>query len=146
MATLSSLKLSAAVKPSSIPTVQMRREKLIKRIWEQCELAKAQQSGTSFTPIKFRTIKDTDTGHRKQVETPKRVKPWWFTTESGKLALSVRYGTKVLELAKGKVAVEVGGEKDLVPTLELITTAVLNGELDTQIDAAANKLRDGFAQ
>ena len=37
-------------------------------------------------------------------------------------------------------------EKDLVPTLELIKTAVVNGELDTQIDAAANKLRDGFAQ
>ena len=52
----------------------------------------------------------------------------------------------VLELARGKVAVEVGGEKDLVPTLELIKTAVLNGELDTQIEAAANKLRDGFTQ
>ncbi len=75
-----------------------------------------------------------------------RVKPWWFVTDAGKLALSVRYGTKVLELAKGKVAVEVGGEKDLVPTLELIKTAVLNGELDTQIEAAALKLRDGFAQ
>ncbi len=44
------------------------------------------------------------------------------------------------------MAVEVGAEKDLVPTLELIKTAVLNGELDTQIEAAANKLRDGFAQ
>jgi len=54
--------------------------------------------------------------------------------------------SKALELAKGKVAVEVGAEKDLVPTLELIKTAVLNGELDTQIEAAANKLRDGFAQ
>ena len=53
---------------------------------------------------------------------------------------------RVLELARGKVAVEVGSEKDLVPTLELIKTAVLNGELDTQIEAAANKLRDGFAQ
>ena len=52
----------------------------------------------------------------------------------------------MLELARGKVAVEVGWEKDLVPTLELIKTAVLNGELDKQIDAAANKLRDGFAQ
>jgi hypothetical protein len=37
-------------------------------------------------------------------------------------------------------------KKDLAPTLELIKTAFLNGELDTQIDAAANKLRDGFAQ
>jgi hypothetical protein len=110
------------------------------------ELAKAQAAGTTFAPVKFRSVVEHDTGIRRQVEMPKRVKPWWFTTESGKLALSVRYGTKVLELAKGKVAVEVGTEKDLVPTLELIKTAVLNGELDTQIDASANKLRDGFAQ
>jgi hypothetical protein len=44
------------------------------------------------------------------------------------------------------VALEVGSEKDLVPTLELIKTAVLNDELDKQIEAAANKLRDGFAK
>ena len=56
------------------------------------------------------------------------------------------YGAKVLELAKGKVAVKVGREKDWVPTLGLIKTAVLNGELDTQIEAAANKLRAGFTQ
>jgi hypothetical protein len=61
MATLSSLKLSAAVKPTSVPAIQLRRNKLVKRLWEQCELAKAQQTGTSFTPIKFRTIKDTYT-------------------------------------------------------------------------------------
>ena len=146
MATLATLKLSAAVKPTHMPAVQLRRNKLAKRLWEQAELAKAQQAGAQFFVTKFRSVVENDTGIRRQVEIPKRVKPWWFTTESGKLALSVRYGTKVLELAKGKVAVEVGTEKDLVPTLELIKTAVLNGELDTQIDAAANKLRDGFAQ
>jgi hypothetical protein len=74
----------------------------------------------------------------------KRIKQWWFVADSGKLVLSVRYGTKVLEVAKGKWAVEVGTEKDLVPTLELLKGAVLAGELDTQIEAAANKLRDGF--
>jgi hypothetical protein len=126
--------------PTSVPAVQLRRNKLVLRLWEQCELAKAQAAGTTFAPVKFRSVVENDTGIRRQVEMPKRVKPWWFTTESGKLALSVRYGTRVLELAKGKVAVEVGSEKDLVPTLELIKTAVLNGELDTQIDAAANKL------
>ncbi len=146
MATLSTLKLSAAAKPADIPAVQVRRNKLVKRLWEQCELARAHQAGTTFAPIKFRSVVENDTGIRRQVETPKRVKPWWFVTDAGKLALSVRYGTRVLELAKGKVSVEVGTEKDLVPTLELIKTAVLNGELDTQIDAAANKLRDGFAQ
>jgi hypothetical protein len=31
-----------------------------------------------------------------------------------------------------------------VPTLDAIKAAVLNGELDGAIDAAANKLRAGF--
>jgi hypothetical protein len=146
MATLSTLKLSAAVKPSSISAVQLRRNKLVRRLWEQCELAKAQASGNVFAPTKMRTVVQSDTGIRHQVETPKRVKPWWFVADSGKLVVEIRYGTTLLELAKGKVAVEVGTESDLVPTLELIKTAVINGELDAQIEVAANKLRDAFSR
>ncbi len=127
-----------------MPAVQMRRNKLAKRLWEQAELAKAQQSGTQFTTTKFRSIVDPTTGLRKQVEVAKRVKQWWFTADNGKLALSVRYGARLLELAKGKYAVEVASEKELVPTLEIIKAAVLAGELDTAIDAASNKLRAGF--
>ena len=52
----------------------------------------------------------------------------------------------MLELAKGKHAVEVGAEKDLVGVLDVIKTAVLAGELDTAIENAANKLRDGFGR
>jgi hypothetical protein len=144
VATLATLKLSTAVKPTHMPAVQVRRNKLAKRLWEQAELAKAQQTGTQFTPTKFRTVVENDTGLRKQVEVNKRIKQWWFTTDSGKLALSVRYGARLLELAKGKFAVELASEKELVPTLEIIKAAVLNGELDAAIDAASNKLRDGF--
>jgi Na+-translocating ferredoxin:NAD+ oxidoreductase RnfC subunit len=146
MATLASLKLSTAVKPTHMPAVQVRRNKLAKRLWEQAELAKAQQAGTQFTATKFRTVVENDTGLRKQVEVNKRVKQWWFTTDSGKLALSVRYGSRLLELAKGKFAVELASEKELVPTLEVIKEAVLAGELDTAIDTASNKLRAGFAR
>ena len=74
------------------------------------------------------------------------VKPWWFTTQAGKLAISVRYGSCVLELTKGKYAVEVAHAKDLTATLDAIKTAVLAGELDAQIDAAATKLRAGFTK
>lgn len=58
----------------------------------------------------------------------------------------MRYGARLLELAKGKFAVEVASDKELVPTLELIKTAVLNGELDTAIDAASSKLRADFGK
>ena len=144
MATLASLKLSAAVKPTHMPAVQVRRNKLAKRLWEQTELAKAQQAGAQFFVTKFRSVVDTDTGLRKQVEVNKRIKQWWFTADNGKLALSVRYGARLLELAKGKFAVELASDKELVPTLEIIKAAVLNGELDAAIDAASTKLRAGF--
>ena len=56
----------------------------------------------------------------------------------------MRYGTKLLELAKGKWAVEVGTDKDWVGVLEVVKSAVLAGDLDAQIDAASDKLREGF--
>jgi len=144
MANLTSLKLSTAVKPIHMPAVQLRRNKLAKRLWEQAELAKAQQSGTQFSTTRHRSIVDAETGLRRQVEVSKRMKQWWFTTESGKLALNVRYGSRLLELAKGKYSVELASEKELVPTLEIIKAAVLTGELDTAIDAAAQALREQF--
>ena len=146
MATLATLKLSTAVKPTHMPAVQVRRNKLVKRLWEQVELAKAQEAGTHFSPTKFRTVVENDTGLRKQVEVSKRIKQWWFTADNGKLALSIRYGARLLELAKGKYAVELASEKELGPTLEIIKAAVLAGELDAAIDVASNKLRDGFAR
>jgi hypothetical protein len=143
MSALNGLKLTAAQKPTNIPAVQQRRNKLVKRLWEQAELAKALTAGTNYAAKKLKTITDAE-GVRKQVETSKRVKAWWFVADNGKLSLSVRYGTKVLELAKGKFAVEVGSEKDLAGVLDVIKAAVLAGELDAAIEGAANKLRAGF--
>jgi hypothetical protein len=144
MTALAGLKLTATQKPTQMSSVQQRRNKMAKRLWEQAELAKAQQAGTTFAPTRFRSVVQNDTGQRIQVEQAKRIKQWWFVADIGKLVLSVRYGTKVLELAKGKWAVEIGTDKDLVPTLELLKGAVLDGELDAQIEAASNKLREGF--
>lgn len=146
MTALNALKLVAAQKPTSLPAVQQRRNKLVKRIWEQIELAKAEQTGATFTPVKLRSYTDKETGVGKQVEINKRVKQWWFTADNGKLALSVRFGPKVLELAKGKYAVEVADKSELVNVLEVVRSAVVNGELDSAIDNAARKLRDGFAR
>ena len=144
MTLLSTLKLSTQSKPSKISQVQVRRNKLAQRLWEQCELAKAKQAGTQFNPIKFRTVKDAETGLRKQVEQLKNIKQWWWTTDNGKIALSVRFGPRLVELAKGKFAVELASEKDLISTLDLLRQATLNGELDGAIENVALKLRDGF--
>ena len=72
------------------------------------------------------------------------MRPWWFTAEQGQLVLQIHYGSQVLELARGKTAVEVADTKALVTTLQVVHTAVMAGELDTQIESAANTLKSRF--
>jgi hypothetical protein len=90
-------------------------------------------------------VTDPD-GLRRSVELPKRVRAWWWNVDNGKIALNVRYGAKVVEIAKGKSTIEVAAQTDLIPTLELLKRAVEAGELDTQIESASNKLREGFGK
>lgn len=144
MSTLEKLKLVAEKKPKHIAPVQQRRNKLIHRLWEQIELAKSQIDGTEFIVKRYRSVKDQETGLRKQVEIPKRIRPWWFVAGNGKVCVTVRYGSATLELAKGKNSVEVENPQDLVKALETLKQAVEIGELDQQIDQASKHLRAGF--
>lgn len=123
-----------------------RRNKLALRVWQQIELAKAQTNGGEYRVTKYRGYTDTFTRTRRQVEAQVCVKPWWFSTPRGKLAVSVRYGSRILELARGKYSVEIAHAKDITETLDAIRAAVLAGELDGVIDTAATKLRAGFTR
>jgi hypothetical protein len=144
MSALSTLKLVAVKKPSHMPAIVIRRNKLSSKLWEQIQLAKSQLDGTPFMVMKYRSMVDRETGLRKQVEMPKRIKPWWFQSEQGKVCVSVKYGSWTIELAKGKPSVEVASAQDLIKTLETIKTAVEAGELDAQIETASAHLRSGF--
>ena len=142
---LQSLKVTAAKKSLAHNPQAHRRLKLAKKLWEQIELAKAQQAGTSFTMTRFRTV-TTDEGIRRSVEVPRRVRAWWWPTDAGKLALNLRYGARAVEISRGKATVEISTVAELVPTLELLKRAVEAGELDAQIEAASIKLREGFGK
>jgi hypothetical protein len=144
VSTLNNLKLTAETKPQHIAPVQQRRNKLSHRLWEQIQLAKSQVDGTEFVLKKYRSFKDQETGLRKQIEVPKRIRPWWFVSANGKVCISIKYGTSVLELAKGKTSVEVESPQDLIKALEAIKGAVEAGELDGQIEIASTNLRTGF--
>ena len=144
MSTLDGLKLSTAKKPAHIPQVVFRRNKLSNKLWEQIQLAKSQIDGTAFAVKKFRTVKDKETGLRKSVEVNKRLREWWFKNEQGKVCVSIKYGSQLIELAKGKPSVQVDNAEDLVKALAAIKSAVETGELDSQIEEASNTLRKGF--
>lgn len=146
MSTLDALKLTTAKKPTHIPSVMIRRNKMASKVWEQIQLAKSQIDGTTFVVKKYRSFTDRETGLRKQIEMPKRLREWWFRNEAGKVCVAIKYGTKVLELAKGKHSIEVANADELVRALELVKQAVEVGELDTQIELASGNLRKGFGK
>ena len=143
MSALAGLKITTARKPTNQPVIVQQRNKLARRLFEQMELAKAQQSGGTFASRKLRSIKGED-GIRRTIEVAKRVKPWWFVADNGKVCVNIRYGSKLIELAKGKTAIEVASAEDLIKTLDIIKSAVIEGELDAQIEAASGALRAGF--
>ena len=143
MSTIQSLKLVNQRRPSALPPLLHRRRKLDTKLWEQIQLAQAQSEGNTFAVKRFKTVRTAE-GVSRSVEIDKRVRPWWFVAENGKVCLNVRYGNRVLELAKGKSAIEVANPAELINTLELIRKAVAEGELDTQIDTASGAVKAGF--
>ena len=144
MNTLDTLKLVAVKKPTHTPTVVIRRQKLASKVWEQLQLAKSQIEGTKFEVKKYRSYTDKESGLRKQVEVSKRIREWWFKNEQGKVCVAIKYGTRVLELAKGKHSIEVGSADELIKALELVKQAVELGELDQQLEQASGSVRKSF--
>lgn len=145
MATLASLKLVAAKKATSQSPTVNRRNKLCAKLQEQILLAAAHNEGGSYAPSRIKTVTNA-AGERVQVTHVKRIKPWWFVSENGKVCISIRYGAKVIELSKGKTAIEITGPTALIEALETVKAAVQAGELDAQIEQASATLREGFAK
>jgi hypothetical protein len=146
MSALAKLKLVASKRTTTANPVQQRRNKLAGKIAEQIQLATARAEGRVYAPTKLRSVVDAETGERRTVEAVKRVKEWFWTNEAGKVNVSIRYGSKTLELAKGKNAIELANEQELLDTLMTVKDAVLAGELDAQIEASSKALRQGFKQ
>ena len=144
MSVLSSLKVVAAKRPTQKPAVQVRRNKLAGKLHHQIKLAEALSAGGSYAPIRLRSVRDRHTGEIKSIEMPMRVRQWWFVTDSGSVALTIKYGSKVLEISKGKNAIEVSDGAQLLKILNQVKDAVIAGELDTQIESAANTVKARF--
>ena len=146
MATLDSLntlKFTDTKRPKNQPPIVQRRNKLISKLWEQLELAKAKHSGKDFVIKRYKNVQDLE-GNIKSIEKPKRIKPWWFISSTGALCINVFYGSKVLELASGKTAIEATDLANVIEVLELLKREAEIGTFDAAIEAASLQLRSRF--
>jgi len=132
MTKLNALNLVAFERPNNSDPKPKRRRKLLDKLNEQMKLAE----DSSYQPTTMKWVTDAD-GERKRIEVPKRVKQWWGKDANGNTVLTIRYGSKPLELAKGKQAIKLASNDDVVKTLKVIAEAVEAGELDGVIEQQA---------
>ena len=146
MSVLNGLKLVSAKRPTALAPIQIRRNKLCGKLTEQIALATGLRDGGTYAPTRLRTIKNKESGEVLSVEMAKRVRQWWFTAESGKVVIQLRYGSKVIDIAKGKNSVEVSNGVELIAVLETLRSACELGELDSAINSASEAVRARFAK
>ena len=116
--------------------IAVRRRKLIAKIDEQIQLA----ANKDYKPTQHKWVTD-EHGNQRKVEVTKRVKRWWTASVDGKINLVVRYGSKPLEFAKGKNAIELGSEEEVADVLAKLRDAAELGELDALIEKQAQFVR-----
>ena len=116
MSVIAKLKLVASKRERFTSPTVARRQKLADKLEEQLALCTAQKNGVIYAPKRIKTVTNAD-GERVRVEAIKRVKEWFWTTSSGKINLAVRYGSKTLELGKGKNAIELSTGDELIATI-----------------------------
>jgi hypothetical protein len=75
-------------------------------------------------------------GQLTPVEKQQRILPWWRVNADGSYVLFVRSGSKTIEFEKGKNAVAVPSFDKVPLVIDILITAVRNGELDDQLAQA----------
>lgn len=145
MTVLSNLKLVASKKGLTVSPIVQKRNKLVTKLHEQIELCQAKKEGRIYAPKKLKTYTNKQSGQRMTVEAVKRVKEWFWVSDSGKINLAIRYGAKTLPLnKKGANAIEVMNSEELITVLNELKTATLNGELDEALNEVSSATRATF--
>ncbi|NQW70885.1 MAG: hypothetical protein HQ457_10920 [Betaproteobacteria bacterium] len=136
MIQLADVKLVSAVRPTFQDPVAFKRTKFISRVSEQLEIANLLMKGEE---IPFSSFQDPVSLRR-----PRKVSPWWWTDKDGKYLMTIKYGSKVIELAKGKPAVQAETLDQIIEVLKSLKLATSNGELDLHLTQASELIRKKF--
>jgi len=132
---LSTFNLSESLKRKVLDKPTVRRNKLLTKLDEQILAVQTALKGEEYFGKKNVTETDED-GNKTTTTVPKRVNKWFYTNDGTEWFLEIKYGNRVLQLAKDKTAIVVGALDNMVAVLEQVKEATVAKELDKAIEAA----------
>src|SRR6516225_4198906 len=126
MSALKSLTFTTLPKIGANPTLDSRTN-MIARLEEQKLLLS--------DPNYIRTVRSwvKKDGQLMPVDKQQRVLPWWRVNANGSYVFFVRSGSKPIEFETGKNAIAVPSLDKMPLVINILITAVRNGELDDQL-------------
>src|ERR1700720_1209870 len=129
MSALKSLTFTTLPKIGANPTLA-RRTNMIARLEEQKVLLK--------DPNYIRTVRTwaKKDGRLTPVAKQQRVSPWWRVDANGSYVFFVPLGSNPIEFGKGTNAIAVPSLDKIPMIINILVTAVRNGELDDQLAPA----------
>ena len=132
MSALRSLRFTTVPKIGANPTLD-RRLSVIARLEEQKLLLN--------DPKYTRTVRSwvKKDGELTPVDKQQRVLPWWRMDADGSYVLFVRFGGKPIEFEMGKNGIAVPSLDKVPLVIDILITAVRNGELDAQLAQARKR-------
>lgn len=131
---LQALTFTTKPKVKPVNSIEVKRDKLIIRLNEQRAMVQCLLNNTEYTAFKDVFILDEESGEKRKVKRPKRIRPWFYQS-ADKYYIEVKYGTKSLEIQKNKPAIDVGSKNDLLTVIDTIIDATRQGFLDTELKA-----------
>ena len=111
---------------------------------EQIRLAERMQAGERYTPTVPRWEIDPATGERRRIEWPRRLYAWFWQVDGTEWFVTLRYGNRCIELARGRRAVQVDCLAEVVATLKTLRAAAGEGEFDAGLESASRAIHARF--
>ena len=111
---------------------------------EQIRLAERMQAGERYTPTVPRWEIDPATGERRRIEWPRRLYAWFWQVDGTEWFVTLRYGNRCIELARGRRAVQVDCLAEVVTTLKTLRDAASEGEFDAGLESASRAIHARF--
>lgn len=136
MSVIASLKLVEFKPQMAQGRIFVRRRKLVEKIEQQIKLV----ADPSYAPTKLIWAAD-ENGIQQRREVAKRIKRWWFENIDGTVQLTIRYGSKPLELARGKSAIACENVSVIATILESIKQSVIDGEFDVILNGQVSAVK-----
>ena len=125
--------LSFITKPEiTVSPIEVKRSKLITRLNEQRAMVQCLLDNKDFVAYKEVFITNEESGEKRKVKRPKRVRPWFYQSAE-KYYFEIRYGTKSLETQKNKPTIDVGSKDELLTVIDTLIDATKQGFLDDEL-------------